>query len=83
MNHAKVMLIDNRYAIVGSQNLDALSFEHNIESGVFFEDKHMIEQLTIIITDWKRDAKPLEHLPHFRWYDMLVSLLLPFFESVL
>lgn len=83
MNHAKVMLIDDTYAIVGSQNLDALSFEHNIEGGVFFEERHMIEQLTAIITDWKREAKPLTHLPRFHWYDVLVSLLLPFFESVL
>lgn len=83
MNHAKAMLIDDKYAIVGSHNLDALSFDHNIEGGVFFEERHMVEQLSAIIEDWKKEAKPLDHLPRFRWYDLLVSLLLPFFESVL
>ena len=83
MNHAKAMLLDERYAIVGSQNLDALSFEHNIEGGVFFEDKHMVEQLSSIIQGWMKDTVPLESLPRFRWYDLLVSLLLPFVESVL
>ncbi len=83
MNHAKAMLIDDKYAIVGSQNLDALSFEHNIEGGVFFEEKRMVEQLAAIIDTWKKEAKTLDHLPRFRWYDVLVALLLPFFESVL
>lgn len=83
MNHAKAMVIDDTSAIVGSHNLDALSFEHNIEGGVFFEEKHMVEQLAAIIADWKKNAMPLEELPRFHWYDVLVALLLPFFESVL
>lgn len=83
MNHAKAMLIDSKYAIVGSQNLDALSFEHNIESGIFFEDNNMVKKLSGIISDWEKGAKPLTDIPRFRWYDVLVALLLPFFESVL
>lgn len=83
MNHAKVMLIDSKEAIIGSHNLDALSFERNIEGGVFFEDKHMVEQLEKIIEEWKKKAEILSDAPRLRWYDSIVALLLPFFESVL
>lgn len=83
MNHAKIMLIDNKEAIIGSHNLDALSFEQNIESGVFFNDTHMVEQLSAIISEWKRGALPLTNIPKWRWYDIIVSLVFPFVESVL
>lgn len=83
MNHAKVMLIDDHEAIVGSHNLDALSFEHNIESGVFFNDPRMVAQLRTIITEWGKGALPLTHIPKWRWYDIFISTLFPFVESVL
>lgn len=42
MNHAKVMIIDTDEGLVGSQNLDVLSFEFNSEIGVFFQDKEVV-----------------------------------------
>ena len=38
MNHAKAIIIDQKEAMVGSQNLDFLSFDLNSEIGIFFKD---------------------------------------------
>lgn len=83
MNHAKAMLIDGKDGIVGSHNLDALSFERNVEGAVFFSGKHMTGELTNIMSKWKKESQLLEDIPSYRWYDFFVTLLLPFFESVL
>ncbi len=84
MNHAKAMIIDGREGIVGSHNLDALSFDWNAEASVFFDDPHMVADLEKIILDWKSHAFTLrtEHYPT-RWYDVLLGYLLSFFQSVL
>jgi phosphatidylserine/phosphatidylglycerophosphate/cardiolipin synthase-like enzyme len=83
MNHAKAMLIDQREAIVGSHNLDALSFERNIESGVFFNDPHMVAQLSQIIDVWRKESTAFIALPTPHWYNGVLAIVLPFFESVL
>ncbi|MCF7860353.1 phosphatidylserine/phosphatidylglycerophosphate/cardiolipin synthase family protein [Patescibacteria group bacterium] len=57
MNHAKVMLIDEKEALVGSQNLDVLSFGFNAEIGVFFQQKHAIASLIKIIDKWQQQAQ--------------------------
>lgn len=56
MNHAKVMLIDDREALVGSQNLDILSFGVNAEIGVFFQQKHAVASLGRIIDKWQHES---------------------------
>lgn len=58
MNHAKVMLVDDKEGVVGSQNLDFLSFELNSEVGLFIKDKNIIVKLIDIVTVWKNQAKP-------------------------
>ncbi len=40
MNHAKIMLIDDEEGVIGSQNMDILSFNWNIEGGVFLDKKN-------------------------------------------
>src|SRR3989344_5532112 len=56
MNHAKVMIIDGKEGMVGSNNLDFLSFEFNSEVGIFFKDKKVLEKLVEITDEWKKDA---------------------------
>ncbi len=56
MNHAKVMLIDSSAGIVGSQNLDFVSFDLNNEIGVFFKDENIINELSLIVDGWKKNA---------------------------
>ncbi len=57
MNHAKVMIIDGREAVVGSQNLDVLSFNVNSELGVFFEQKQAVAELDKIFIRWQNQAQ--------------------------
>lgn len=56
MNHAKAVIIDNKEGIVGSHNLDFLSFEVNAEVGIFLKDLDVVEKLVKIMTDWKKDS---------------------------
>ncbi len=58
MNHAKILLIDSKLALVGSQNVDILSFNFNIETGIFFSQKKAVSDLKIIIDKWKNEAIP-------------------------
>lgn len=83
MNHAKVMLIDEHIGTVGSQNLDALSFDWNAEAGVFFDNPKMVHGLERIIKGWESAAVPFTratHPPH--WYDIALALLLRLFQPV-
>lgn len=52
MNHAKMLLIDDEQGLIGSQNFDFLSFNVNIETGVFFNQKHIVSDLKEIFTKW-------------------------------
>jgi cardiolipin synthase len=45
MTHAKVMMIDDRWAIVGTTNIDNRSFEHNDEVNVAFRDREVSARL--------------------------------------
>jgi cardiolipin synthase len=59
MIHAKLLLIDGREGLIGSQNLDLASFNYNSEVGLFFTDKKLIADLATVITEWKSDSVPL------------------------
>lgn len=73
MNHAKVLMIDDKEAMVGSQNIDAMSFDYNLEGGVVFREKDMIKQLKIIIDKWKKDSRELVFDNNKRkWYQRLI-----------
>lgn len=56
MNHAKVMVIDRQEGVIGSQNLDILSFGLNMELGIFFAQKDLIEKVALLFERWKREA---------------------------
>lgn len=84
MNHAKVMLIDNREGTIGSHNLDALSFDWNVEASVFFDSPTMVKHLGKIIMGWKTDSIPYApQTDHSLWYDLPLRLFLRVFRSIL
>jgi len=56
MNHAKIFVIDNQEAMIGSSNFDILSINVNVESGVFFNQKTVINDLLRIINRWQVSA---------------------------
>ncbi len=83
MNHAKAMLIDDHEGVIGSQNLDVLSFNINLEAGVFFDDPKMVADLKLIIEGWKKEARPFDGTGvRFRWYDIPVAFLLRLFGFI-
>ena len=56
MNHAKLIILDSKEAIVGSQNLDYLSFELNSEIAIFLKDINTIQKLIKITNEWKENS---------------------------
>ena len=84
MNHAKVMLIDDREGTIGSHNLDALSFDWNVEASVFFDSPSMVKHLAKIILGWKTTAEI--YTPSSQnsvWYDLPLRIFLGLFRSIL
>jgi cardiolipin synthase len=83
MNHAKAMIIDNKEGIVGSQNLDILSFELNSEVGIFFQDVNSVEQLSAIIENWKRGATLFDYKAFKpKWFDYILSPIINLFSKI-
>jgi len=83
MNHAKVMIIDSKEGMVGSNNLDFLSFEFNSEVGVFLKDENAVRELVEITDEWKRKAV-LFNSETYRpsWFDYILSPLFSIFARI-
>lgn len=60
MNHAKSLLIDDSEFLIGSQNLDLLSFYLNPELSIFSKDKKLVQNFRKIIHSWKKIAIPFK-----------------------
>lgn len=56
MNHAKAMIIDRQEGVIGSQNFDILSFGMNMELGIFFTQKDLIDKICSLFEKWKEQA---------------------------
>jgi len=84
MNHAKVLIIDNTTALVGSQNIDALSFDFNAEIGIAFTDAHMVNDLMVIINKWIERSTQLHDMPYrLRWYHKPIEWLVRLIQPVI
>ncbi|MFH1759339.1 MAG: phosphatidylserine/phosphatidylglycerophosphate/cardiolipin synthase family protein [Patescibacteria group bacterium] len=84
MVHAKAMLIDDREAMVGSQNIDAHSFDFNMEGGVVFERKDMLRSLRAILNQWKKGSQRLIFdNGNKKWYQRLAAAIVLFLRPVL
>ena len=84
MNHAKAMLLDNREGIVGSHNLDFLSFEYNAEVGIFLKDADAVRRLSEIMEVWKKGASLFDYKT-FKptWVDYILSPLIRLFAKII
>ena len=84
MNHAKVLVLDDEAALVGSQNLDSLSFEFNLESGILMNDPDVVEHVFRIMEEWERESK-IFHANSYvrRWYDRILAPLIRLFQPFL
>ena len=84
MNHAKAMLVDDTEGIIGSQNVDSLSFSSNAESAIVFRDKKMLADLSQIINDWKQQSVPFEYKKYRpKWFDFILAPLIKISEPFL
>lgn len=84
MNHSKLLLIDNKEGLIGSQNIDPISFEINYETGIFFKEKKLLQELSLIFEKWKRNSKPFEPKNyHMRPIDYLVLAITKILHPIL
>jgi len=82
--HAKVLLIDNHEGMVGTNNIDALSFDFNVEASVIFNRKDMVGDLRKILDEWKASAVSFDETIHAaRWYIKPFEWFARLFVSVL
>lgn len=74
MNHAKVLLVDGKEGLVGSNNIDAQSFDFNLEASIVFQRKDMVGNLKHILERWKATAMSLEQVNNYnKWYHWFVG----------
>ena len=64
MTHAKVMTIDDRWAILGTTNIDNRSFEHNDEVNVAFRDRDVSARLR---QDFEADLEHSQEITREIW----------------
>lgn len=83
MNHAKVMMVDEDEGVIGSQNFDFLSFGINMEVGIFFRQKNIINSLLRLIDKWRRESSPLVYIEHkIFWWDRFLIFIFRFFYPI-
>jgi cardiolipin synthase len=64
MMHAKTLVVDRTWAVVGTTNIDNRSFEHNDEVNVAFRDAAIAERL---LQDFKADLAVSDEITWVRW----------------
>jgi len=83
MNHAKIMIVDDEEGVVGSQNIDILSFGLNMEAGVFFRQKKLVSAVLLIFERWRTGALPFSLDPRpVSLADRLVMIFLKIFYTI-
>ena len=83
MNHSKIMLVDGEEGILGSQNVDIISFDFNMESGVFFTDPDLIKELEEVVENWKKNSTPYSpKMRNTHLLDIFYDFCFNFFEHV-
>lgn len=84
MNHAKALLVDDRVGLLGSNNIDSQSFDFNIEASLSFERGDMVNDLRLIIDEWKKDSTPFEDEKHaYKWYYRPLEIVFAFFAQII
>ena len=74
MNHAKTIIIDSRAALVGSQNLDVLSFRLNAEAGIELTNRETVLRLRKVLLQWLNAAYPYNPNGHpLSWWEKIAG----------
>ena len=64
MTHAKVLIVDGLWSVLGTTNIDNRSFEHNDEINVGLQDAAVAERL---LQDHKRDLRDSDEVTLASW----------------
>lgn len=64
MTHAKVLIVDELWAVLGTTNIDNRSFEHNDEINIAMRDPQVAARL---LEDYERDLRQSEEITLDRW----------------
>ncbi len=64
MTHAKVLIVDALWAVLGTTNLDNRSFEHNDEVNIALRDERVAKRL---LEDFERDIHGSDEITLERW----------------
>ena len=64
MMHAKVLLVDQEWAVLGTTNMDNRSFEHNDEVNVAMCDCDLAGRL---MADYRRDLEDSDEITLAEW----------------
>lgn len=64
MTHAKVLVVDELWSVVGTTNIDNRSFEHNDEVSLAMRDPAVAARL---LQDYDRDVADSDAVPLARW----------------
>jgi cardiolipin synthase len=84
MNHAKLMLIDDKELFMGSHNMDIASFKLNSEIGIFIQDKQALSEVKEIVNIWRQDSIKIETKKHkLNYFDFFLMRFIALFYSIL
>jgi cardiolipin synthase A/B len=64
MTHAKVLIVDDLWAVLGTTNIDNRSFEHNDEVNIALRDRNVAERL---LEDFERDVRDSDEVTLETW----------------
>jgi cardiolipin synthase len=64
MMHAKVLVVDGEWSVIGTTNIDNRSFEHNDEVNVAMLDRELASRLLV---DYDRDVLESQEISLVRW----------------
>jgi cardiolipin synthase len=64
MTHAKVLVVDELWAVLGTTNIDNRSFEHNDEINIAMRDPQLAARL---LQDYEQDLRDSEEVTFERW----------------
>ena len=64
MTHAKVLIADELWCVLGTTNIDNRSFEHNDEVNVAMRDRELAARL---LRDYEQDLAESEEMTLSRW----------------
>jgi cardiolipin synthase len=73
--HAKTMIIDNQYLMIGSFNLNALSQFGSIETNVLIKDSKTVNEANIEFQNLLSNAVKITNIPNINFFNKILSYL--------